>query len=103
VEAAQKYRDKTLYLDREDVTLPEGSFFYQDLMGLCVSDAESGKLYGKITDITFTGAHDIYHVTSESGAVNMIPAVPEFIVSTDLESGVMKINTIEGLITEDEV
>jgi 16S rRNA processing protein RimM len=100
VEAAQKYRDKVLYLDRDDVKLPDGSYFYQDLMGMTVVDDETGDEYGIITDITFTGAHDVYHVTSKTGAVSMIPAVPEFISETDIEGGIMKINIIEGLINE---
>jgi 16S rRNA processing protein RimM len=98
VEAAQKYRDKILYLDRADVILPENCYFYQDLLGIEVVDNFSGVSYGKITDITFTGAHDVYHVKSASGNVNMIPAVPEFIIETDVENKVMKIKTIEGLI-----
>lgn len=100
VEAAQKYRDKVLFLDREDMKLPEGSYFWQDLMGMTVKDAESGAVYGIIADITSTGAHDIYHVKSQSGAVSMIPAVKEFIAETNLEVATMKIHTIEGLINE---
>jgi 16S rRNA processing protein RimM len=100
VEAAQKYRDKLVYLDRRDVKLPDGSYFYQDLLGMAVKDADTAADYGKITDITFTGSHDIYHVTSQSGVVNMIPAVPEFIIETDIENAVMKIKPIEGLIIQ---
>jgi 16S rRNA processing protein RimM len=98
VEAAQKYRDKILYLDRADVILPENSYFYQDLLGIEVVDNITAVSYGEITDITFTGAHDVYHVTSKTGSVNMIPAVPEFIIETDVENKIMKIKTIEGLI-----
>jgi 16S rRNA processing protein RimM len=98
VEAAQKYRDKIVYLDRADVILPENTFFYQDLLGIEVVDNITGIAYGKITDITFNGAHDVYHVTSVTGNVNMIPAVPEFIIETDTEKMIMKIKTIEGLI-----
>jgi 16S rRNA processing protein RimM len=100
VEAAQKFRDKMLFLDRDDVSLPENGYFYQDILGINVFDSESGINYGEITDITFTGAHDVYHVKSLSGSVNMIPAVPEFIIETDIENRIMKIKTIEGLISE---
>jgi 16S rRNA processing protein RimM len=100
VEAAQKYRDKMLYLDRDDVALPENGYFYQDLLGINVIDFDTGIKYGEIVDITFTGSHDVYHVKSESGGVNMIPAVSEFIIETDIEKEIMKIKTIEGLISE---
>jgi 16S rRNA processing protein RimM len=100
VEAAQKYRDKILFLDREDIILPESGYFYQDILGINVIDYETGINYGQITDITYTGAHDVYHVKALSGSVNMIPAVPEFIISTDIEKKIMMIKTIEGLISE---
>jgi 16S rRNA processing protein RimM len=99
VEAAQKYREKMLYLRREDVELPEGSYFWQDLIGLTVKDYLTDTDYGTISEITFTGSHDVYHVKSPSGTVNMIPAVPEFIIETDIENGVCRIKTIDGLIT----
>ena len=38
VEKAQEMRNSILYMDRDDVELPEGSYFVQDLIGLSVID-----------------------------------------------------------------
>ena len=50
VEDAVKYRNQVLYVDRDEILLEEGEYFVQDLIGLRVLDADSGKEYGKIVD-----------------------------------------------------
>ena len=97
VEEAQKLRNRVLYIDRDDVELDEGCYFVQDLIGLEVVDADSGESYGKITDVSQTGANDVYHIADEKGNVKLIPAIPEVVAETDIESGVMKITPLEGL------
>ena len=97
VEEAQKLRNRVLYIDRDDVELDEGCYFVQDLIGLEVVDADSGESYGKITDVSQTGANDVYHITDEKGNVRLIPAIPEVVAETDIEGGVMKITPLEGL------
>lgn len=97
VEEAQKLRNRVLYIDRDDVELDEGCYFVQDLIGLEVVDADSGESYGKITDVSQTGANDVYHITDEKGNVKLIPAIPEVVAETDIEGGVMKITPLEGL------
>ena len=77
--------------------LDEGCYFVQDLIGLEVVDADSGESYGKITDVSQTGANDVYHITDEKGNVKLIPAIPEVVAETDIEGGVMKITPLEGL------
>ncbi|MBQ4363570.1 MAG: 16S rRNA processing protein RimM [Oscillospiraceae bacterium] len=95
-EDAAKLRGKVLYMDRDDVELEEGTFFVQDLLGLEVKDAASGQVYGKLTDVRNTGANDIYTV-SDGQKEYLIPAIPSVIEKTDIESGVMLINVIDGL------
>ena len=89
-------KNKILYANRDDFSLEEGEFFIADIIGINVIDAENGKIYGKITDIINRGASDIYVVATENGE-RMIPAVEEFIVRTDINSGVY-VNTIPGLL-----
>lgn len=102
VEAAQKMRGTMLYIDREDVELDEGIYFVDDLIGLECVDAESGKIYGKVTDVSNTGASDIYEITSENGKKSLIPAVPEFISAVDIEGGKLYVTLIDGMIEETE-
>ena len=97
-DAAQKLRNRVLYMDREDVELEEGAYFVQDLISMKVVDADSGEEYGVITDVTETGANDVYHVRSSEEKMYYIPAIPDVIKETDIENGVMKIKPLEGLM-----
>lgn len=97
VEDAQKMRNHVLYMDRDDVELEEGCYFIQDLIGLRVTDWETNEEYGKITDVSQTGANDVYHIESAEGKVYLVPAIPEVVLSTDLEAGQMVIKPLEGL------
>ena len=97
VEEAQKLRNRVLYIDREDVELDEGCYFIQDLIGLTVMESKDGKVYGKLSDVSRTGANDVYHIKAEDGKEYLIPAIPEVIDSIDLEGGIMKITALDGL------
>ncbi len=97
VEDAQKLRNRVLYIDRDDVELDEGCYFVQDLIGLTVIESKDGKVYGKISDVSETGANDVYHIKDDDGREYLIPAIPDVIDSVDIEGGVMKITALEGL------
>lgn len=96
-DAAQKLRNHVLYMDRNDVELDEGSYFIADLIGLTVVDSRDGKVYGILSDVTETGANDVYHITDEDGRLLLIPAIPEVVDEVDIENGVMKITPLNGL------
>ncbi|MBQ6632651.1 MAG: 16S rRNA processing protein RimM [Ruminococcus sp.] len=97
VEDAQKLRNRVLYIDRDDVELDEGCYFVQDLIGLTVIESKDGKVYGKISDVSETGANDVYHIKDEDGREYLIPAILDVIDSVDIEGGVMKITALDGL------
>lgn len=100
-EQAQTLRNQILFMDRDDVELEEGVYFIQDLIGLEVSDADSGEVYGKLTDVYQTGANDVYEVKNESGKTYLVPGIPDVIVETNIEQGTMTIRPLEGLFDED--
>ena len=68
------------------------------LQGLQVTDRTRGEL-GVLEELLETGAHDIYVVRGRFGEV-MIPAVSQFIVEVDAESGRMTVDLPEGLVPE---
>ncbi|MDO5559187.1 MAG: ribosome maturation factor RimM [Oscillospiraceae bacterium] len=100
VEEAAALRDKVLYIDRDDVELPEGVFFISDLIGMQVEDAQSGQNYGTITEVMQTGANDVYAVNGQ-GREYLIPAIPDVVKSTDLENKKMLITPLEGLFDDE--
>lgn len=97
VEEAEKLRGSILYMDRDEVELEEGVYFIQDLIGLEVLDADTGKSYGTLTDVMQTGANDVYEVKAADGSAVLIPAIPDVIVETNIDAGVMTIRPLEGL------
>lgn len=101
VDEARALRGTVLYMKRIDARLPKGTWFIQELIGCSVVDADTGKVYGEITDVTSTGANDVYSIKTPSGEV-LFPAVKEFIESTDVESGIVKIRPIKGIFSDED-
>ena len=94
VNAAMTLKGRTVFIRRQDARLPKGAFFLQDIIGASVVD-ENGTEIGKLTDVMETPASNIYVVKGERE--HLIPAVPEFIMSTDAEAGVITVHLIEGM------
>ena len=95
MDAAIALKNKTVYAAREDLPIEEGAHFIVDLIGLPVIDADSGKTYGTLADVSNLGASDIYSVSTEKG-IRMIPAVDEFIDRVDIDNGIF-VRPIEGM------
>jgi len=95
MEAAQAMRGKILELYREDID--EEVIFAAELMGVEVFC--DGQLLGKITDVLDYPGNSVYVVTGEHEY--MIPAVNQFILSTDLERNEMQVKIIEGMRSDE--
>jgi len=107
VQAADALRGRLLWLNRDDLKLDDGQYFVQDLIGLRVIDSVSGEEYGTLSDISATGANDVYHIRTAAGgtaAERLIPAVPDVIAETDIEAGILKVRTdiIKGLFHDED-
>ncbi|MCB2183850.1 MAG: ribosome maturation factor RimM [Desulfobulbaceae bacterium] len=76
--------------------LPEDEFYWQDLLGLDVLTVD-GEQLGKVSDLLSTGAHDIL-VVKGAGREYMIPALDEFVVEIDEESGTIQVDLPDGLL-----
>ena len=97
VEDAIRLQNRSLYADRDDFHLPEGSFFIADLIGTPVFDANTGVQYGKLSDVVNYGGGDLYEVTRPDGTKALVPAVPAFVQKTIPGEGIY-LTPIEGLI-----
>ena len=95
---AETIKGKILYMNREDVELEEDCYFIQDLIGLKVIDADTGKVWGILKNVMQTGANDVYEIWNEdTGKEYLAPAIPDVIIETSLAEGIMKIRPLEGL------
>ena len=102
IDEAAKLRDKIIYIHRDDIPMEEGEYLIQDLMGLQVVDADDGHLYGELTQVSPTGANDVYHIRFADGKERLIPAIPQVVIEVDLDGGVMKIRPLEGLFDDED-
>lgn len=91
---AKKLKNKVIMGDREGIELEEGQFFIQDIIGASVMD-EDGKELGKLSEVLFLPANNVYVVNGDREI--LIPAVPEFIINTDIEAGVVTVRLIDGM------
>lgn len=94
INAAMSLKNKTVYIDRADAPLKKGEYFLCDIIGSRV-ETEAGELVGTLEDILETPASSVYIVRGE--AEHMIPAVPEFVLKTDAENGIITVHLIEGM------
>jgi 16S rRNA processing protein RimM len=96
--AALKYKNEYLYIDREHaVKPPKDSYFIADLIGMKVSTDE-GILLGEIISVFPTGSNDVYEVKSELGKLVLIPAIKDVVLEVDVENKKMLVKLLEGLI-----
>lgn len=98
IDAAILLKNKVISIAREDASLAPGQFFLADILGLEVRDAQTGQVLGKVAEVLTPPANHVYVI---KGAHEfMVPAVPEFIVETNIEGGYLRIRLIEGMIDD---
>lgn len=100
VEKADTLRGKVLYLSRDDINLPKGTYFLQDLIGLKAIDGNTGKEYGVLTEVLSTGANNVYRIVNGSSEY-LFPAVPHMIKRTAPEEGIIELLPIPGIFDDD--
>ena len=79
----------------ERVTLPAGTYFVDDLVGLVVL-TEEGEHVGVLKEVMHMPAHDVY-VIQNRGEEVLLPAVPEFVRAVDLQARTLTVKLIEGM------
>ena len=94
MEQAQLMRGKTIQLYRSDIS--DEVIFAAELIGVEVFSA--GQKIGEITDVLDYPGNAVYVIGKNE---YMIPAVKEFILSTDLENNTMEVRLIEGMRSDE--
>ena len=94
VDQAMLLKNKVVWLNRDDLRLPEGTFFLADLIGLRVVD-EEGQELGILNEVLSPSRQQVYVVKGDREL--MIPAVPQFILETNVAGGYIKVRLIEGM------
>ena len=95
MEAAQAMRGKVLELYREDID--DEVIFAAELIGMEVY--AGGQSIGQIREVLDYPGNSVYVVRGEHEY--MIPAVKQFILSTDMEKNEMQVKLIEGMRSDE--
>ncbi len=96
MEDAQKLRGKTMELYREDI--PDELIFASELVDVEVY--ADGACIGKIKEVLDYPGNSVYVVQGEREY--LIPAVKEFILSTDLEKNQMQVKLLKGMASDED-
>lgn len=96
VNSALVIRGQVLHFKRADVTLPDGHFFIADLIGITALDSETNAVLGTVDEVLPLPAHNVYAIRGGEREI-LVPAVPTFVLETNIAEKYMKINMMEGL------
>lgn len=96
---AENLRGKVLYIERKALKLDEGQYLISDLIGVDVFDADSGASLGQISDISKTGANDVWHI-SYNDKEYLIPVINEVVISVDIDENKIVIRPLKGIFED---
>lgn len=96
MEDAQKLRGKTMELYREDIS--DELIFAAELVDMEVYT--DGVCIGKIKEVLDYPGNSVYVVQGQREY--LIPAVKEFILSTDLEKNQMQVKLLRGMASDED-
>ena len=95
--ASEALRGTTLYFPESELPeLPEGHFYYFEVIGFTIEDAKLGPL-GSIQRIIDGAAQDII-VMDYQGKEVLIPMNPEFVGQADMQARVLHTQLPDGLL-----
>ena len=101
IEEAEKLRGKTVYIYRNDCNLEDGRYFIDDIIGCDVLDANTKEKYGVISDVSQTGANDVWHIKNNEKEY-LIPNIPEFVKFVDIDSSIVEITPVKGIFDDED-
>ena len=95
----EKYKGKSLMIDREDASpLGEDEYYIGDMIGMDVYTDDPAEHFGVLRDVLETGANDVYIIDSDRHGEVLVPAIRQCILRVDTEKNEMHIHLMEGLL-----
>lgn len=90
---AMRFKEKVIYVKREDLKIPEGKILRCDIIGTDVIDKNTNKLYGKVKAVEDYPTSSVLVIETENGEV-LLPNIKQFVFSIDEEK--VLVTPIEG-------
>lgn len=89
--AAELLRGKFIQVDREDgAPLDDGKYYIVDVIGSALV-TDTGKVLGKITDISTKSYADVYTAVTDNGKTVMFPLLKDLLVSIDIVNKIVTV------------
>jgi len=101
IEDAENLRNQVLYIKRDDARLPEGRYFVSEIIGAKVFDADTGSLLGTLSDVSPTGANDVWHIKNGEREY-LVPSIPSVIVDVNIDEDIIKIKPLKGIFDNED-
>ena len=101
IEEAETLRNRMVYIRRSDIILAPGVWFIEELLGCKALDADDPeKCYGVLTDISKTGANDVWQITADDGKDYLIPAIKSVVIDADVANDRVFIRPLKGIFDD---
>ena len=94
INAAMELKGREFAILRDDAKLKNGSYFLMDIIGFTAVSPDGNRI-GEITEVFESPAHNILVIKGETE--HLVPAIPEFIASTDMEAETVTVKLLEGM------
>lgn len=101
IDQAEKLRGQVLYIKRSDARLPEGRYFVSEIVGSQVFDADTNNLLGILSDVSPTGANDVWHIKNGEREY-LVPAIADVIIDVDIDKDVVTIRPLKGIFDDED-
>ncbi len=101
IEDAEKLRGKIIYIDRKDYNLPNGAYFIEDLIGMPVFNADTNIQLGELTDVSATGANDVWHIKNNDKEY-LVPKIDDINAVVDFENNRIEITPLKGIFDDED-
>ncbi len=101
VEDGQLLKGKTVFINRNDVELEEGQYFISDILDAEVFDYDTNELLGILSDVSQTGANDVWHITKDDKEY-LVPVIDEVVVSVDVDNAKIVIKPLKGIFDDED-
>lgn len=91
-------KGKDVYIEDDEgvLELAEHEYHVNDIIGLTVINLNDDSELGKISDVIFTGANDVWVI--EGNREYLIPYIEDVVKTVDFERGIVEITPLEGLL-----
>ena len=88
--------EKGVFVNKDDILTKEIGLT-DEIIGCKVVDYKSGEELGKIVDVWYLPANNVWYMRMKDGHL-ALPVIDDVIKNVDLENDIIKVNLIPGLI-----